>query len=201
MARNPKQDANLKPYKKGELSSEEAKRRGQAGAKKSAEVRREKRDARQAARYILGLAAKGATLDQLERLGADRKDGLTNMELLMAMLYAQSTSSSSNNQLDATKMLLSYTGYDYEENRRERESLNKDARLDIETNMKRDALTTRGLEDGTVAVGLGAEEGGANDVFIYLPKIDDDPDEEEEAEELEEKDGSKEAEITNDEEQ
>lgn len=42
MARNPKQDANLKPYKKGELSSEEAKRRGKLGAVKSAEVRRAK---------------------------------------------------------------------------------------------------------------------------------------------------------------
>ena len=133
MARNPKSDTNLKPIQKGDLSKEELKKRQSNGGKRSGEVRREKRDARQAARYILGLAAKGATLDQLERLGADRKDGLTNMELLMAMLYAQSTSSSSNNQLDATKMLLSYAGYDYEENRRERESLNKDARLDIET--------------------------------------------------------------------
>lgn len=31
MARNPKQDANLRPIKKGELSSEEAKRRGSKG--------------------------------------------------------------------------------------------------------------------------------------------------------------------------
>lgn len=111
MARNPKSDANLKPIQKGDLSKEELKKRQSNGGKRSGEVRREKRDARQAARYILGLAAKGATLDQLERLGADRKDGLTNMELLMAMLYAKSTSSSSNNQLDATKMLLSYAAF------------------------------------------------------------------------------------------
>lgn len=33
MARNPKQDANLRPIKKGELSKEEAKRRGSKGGK------------------------------------------------------------------------------------------------------------------------------------------------------------------------
>lgn len=40
MARNPKQDANLKPIKKGELSKEEAKRRGKKGAEASARTRR-----------------------------------------------------------------------------------------------------------------------------------------------------------------
>lgn len=39
MARNPKQDANLKPVKKGELSSEEAKRRGSKGGKASGRSR------------------------------------------------------------------------------------------------------------------------------------------------------------------
>lgn len=35
MARNPKQDANLKPIKKGQLSKEEAKRRGSKGGRVS----------------------------------------------------------------------------------------------------------------------------------------------------------------------
>ena len=59
MARNPKQDANLKPFQKGELTSEEAKKRGRAGGVKSGESRRAKRDAKSAIRYLLDLAAKG----------------------------------------------------------------------------------------------------------------------------------------------
>ena len=40
-------EQNLKPYKKGELSSEEAKKRGRAGGKKSVEVRRERKKFRE----------------------------------------------------------------------------------------------------------------------------------------------------------
>ena len=52
MARNPKQDANLKPFQKGDLTSEEAKKRGRAGGVKSGESRRAKRDAKSAIRYL-----------------------------------------------------------------------------------------------------------------------------------------------------
>ena len=53
MARNPKQDANLKPFHKGDLTSEEAKKRGRVGGVKSGESRRAKRDAKSAVRYLL----------------------------------------------------------------------------------------------------------------------------------------------------
>ncbi|MDR1498708.1 MAG: hypothetical protein LBS34_00265 [Rickettsiales bacterium] len=59
---------NLKPIKKGELTKEEAKRRGKNGAKKSAEVRREKRNFQQACRWFLGTGS---------------EDGLTNLEMIV----------------------------------------------------------------------------------------------------------------------
>lgn len=166
MARNPKSDANLKPIKKGELSSEEAKARGAAGGKKSGEVRRAKRDARASARYILGLAVKGDVLEQLKVLGANPKDDLTNMELLHARLFVSATSGN----LEAAKMLLSIAGYDTEENRKERESINADRRRDVETQFKMDTMAARGIDTANVTVNLGNEDGGT-DVMIYLPQV------------------------------
>ena len=165
MARNPKQDANLKPYKKGELSSEEAKKRGSEGGKKSGEVRRAKRDARQAARYILNLAAKGNTLYNLEQIGAEEEDGLTNMEALQARLY---TSALAGN-LDAAKMLLAIAGYDPEENRAERESKAADRRRDLEVQAKVEAIGNS-PENAGIALNMGDED-GHNDVVIYVPQM------------------------------
>lgn len=169
MARNPKQDANLKAIKKGELSSEEAKKRGSAGGKKSAEVRRAKRDARQSARYILNLAAKGETLEQLKRIGADSGDGLTNMDLLTARLFVSATSGN----LDAAKQLLQIAGYDSEENRKERESISSDRRREIELEAKIKALGDN--PDSRVSMSFG-DEGASGGVVIYLPEMDKEED-------------------------
>ena len=188
MARNPKSNANLKPIQKGELSSDEAKRRGSAGGKKSGEVRRAKRDARQSARYILGLTAKGEILEQLKKLGADPEDGLTNMDLLSARLFVQGTS----NNLDAARMLLQMAGYDPEENRKERESINADKRRDIDTQFKLDTMAARGLDSANVSVNLENED-GQTDVMIYLPKVKNEGDleieDDDEVEEEKQKDG------------
>ena len=180
MARNPKQDANLRPIKKGELSHEEAKRRGQAGAKKSAEVRRAKRDARESARYILNLAVKGDALAQLEKLGADKKDSLTNMDLLIARLFVQGTAGN----LDAIKQLMQIAGYDSEENRKERESVASDKRRDMEITAKVAALSNN--PESRVSMSFGDEDASGG-VVIYLPEIEkpedcevDEPDPEEE---------------------
>ena len=75
MADRSKQNANLKPIKKGDLSKEELKKRQSNGGKKSGEVRRQKRDAREAARYILGLAAKGYIIDGAKQVGVDERTG------------------------------------------------------------------------------------------------------------------------------
>ena len=50
---NPRAVENLIPIRKGDLSSEEAARRGSAGGKKSGEVRRRKRELKESLEVIL----------------------------------------------------------------------------------------------------------------------------------------------------
>ena len=152
-----------KNRRKGDLSDEELKKRQSNGGKRSGEVRRAKRDARESARYILGLAAQGTTLEQLEKIGANREDNLTNMEVLQARLFVQATSG----DMTAAKMLLSIAGYDSEENRKERESINADRRRDAEVEVKVKAF---GMNPDNIAVN-GENEDGNNDVVIYIPKM------------------------------
>ena len=61
---------NLKPYNKTDnrLSSEEAKRRGRLGAKKSAEVRRERKTMRET---ILNMLSQELSPEKLEEMGVD----------------------------------------------------------------------------------------------------------------------------------
>lgn len=158
MARNPKQNANLKPIKKGELTSDEAKRRGSNGGKKSGEARRNKRDAKSAARYILGLASKGQLTDNLKTLGTEEED-LTNMMALQARLFTMAMSGN----IDAYKELMKTAGYDAAERRR-----------DMEIEAKINALGGN-LENAKVAVNM-ANEDASTDVVIYLPEIEDEKD-------------------------
>jgi len=171
MARNPKQDANLKPIKKGQLSSEEAKKRGAAGAKKSAETRRAKRDQRQAANYILNLVAKGVPLEQVLSLGGEEKDGITNQEVLYARLYTMAYAGN----MDAFDRLMKAAGKDVVENRLERESINADRRRDIDTKFKMDTMAARAIDSANVAVNFGDED-GHTDVVIYLPQVEKEED-------------------------
>ena len=165
MARSPKQNANLKPIKKGELSSEEAKRRGSNGGKKSGEVRREKRDARDAARYLLNLTAKGQMLENVKgNFNIAKDDKPTNMDVLMARLFVMAYSGN----LEALEAYMKYAGMKPEENRNERESLAADSRRERELDAKLQALG-QAPEGATMAVGLGNED-GESDVLIYMPK-------------------------------
>lgn len=171
MARTAKQVANLKPIKKGELSKEEAKSRGSKGGKKSAEVRRKKRDAREAARYILGLTAKGVPAEQVLSIGGQKQDGLTNLEVLYARLFTMAYSGN----MEAFDRLVKVAGYDPSENRLERESVNADRRRDIDMQFKKDTMAARSMDSANVAVNLGNEDGGT-DVVIYLPQIENEED-------------------------
>lgn len=164
MARNPKQDANLRPIKKGELSKEEAKKRGQAGGKKSGESRRAKRDARSAARFLLELAAKGKIADNLTELGFPVNEQ-TNMAALQARLYTMAM----GGNLDAYMTLMKMAGYDPEENRKERESVSADRRRDTEMEAKVTALGQ--APDGIRTSMSLKDEDGDSDVFIYMPEI------------------------------
>ena len=175
MPRNPKQDANLKPIRKGELSKEEAKSRGSNGGKKSAEVRKAKRDAREAARYILNCAAKGTVLENTKTVGADDKSGkITNLDALHARLFSMAM----GGNLDAYLTLMKAAGYDPKENREERESIAAERRKNIETEAKLKAIG-QNPEANKVSVSMNDEEGNT-DVVIYLPQLDPDPELEEE---------------------
>lgn len=152
MAKERKQNANLKPIRKGDLSEEELKKRQHNGGVKSGEVRRQQRDAKASARYILNLASKNAVKANLEELGVEAGE-LTNMNALHARLFNMAM----NGDIEAYKQLIKIAGYEPEENRKERESL-----------AKVDALASRGLE-ANVSVALNEDE-DSNDVIFYLPQ-------------------------------
>lgn len=164
MARNPKQDANLKPFQKGDLTSEEAKKRGRAGGVKSGESRRAKRDAKSAVRYLLDLAAKGKIADNLRELGFPTNEQ-TNMAALQARLFTMAM----GGNLEAYTALMRMAGYEPEENRKERESIAADRRREIELDAKVSALGSN--PDGMSASLNMSDEDGNNDVVIYMPQI------------------------------
>lgn len=164
MARNPKQDANLKPLQKGDLTSEEAKKRGRSGGVKSGESRRAKRDARSAVRYMLELSAKGKLAENLRDLGFPTNEQ-TNMAALQARLFTMAMSGS----LEAYTTLMRMAGFEPEENRKERESIAADRRREIELDAKVSALGSN-PEGMRASVNMNDEDGN-NDVVIYMPQI------------------------------
>ena len=169
---------NLKPVQ----TKEEARTRGANGGKKSGEVRRAKRDARKAARYILQLAAQGTQLANVEGMGASAEDGITNMEVLQARLFAMAMSG----DIKAYETLIKVAGYWAEENRAERESIASEKRKNAELEAKLKALGSN-PEGASLALNMGSED-GSSDVVIYIPKMLSEkecevPDEEEPAQE------------------
>ena len=176
MAVNPKSLANLKSIKKGDLTPEELKKRQSNGGKRTAEIKRAQKDARETAKYILSLAAKGKVAENLEQLGIPNTER-NNMVALQARLFTMAMSG----DLEAYKQLMTIAGYDSVENRKERESLASDRRRDLELDAKMNALGNN--PDAKVSMSFG-DEGGNGGVMIYLPEIDkeencevDEPDE------------------------
>ena len=165
MARNPKQDANLKPIQKGDLSKEELKKRQSNGGKKSGEVRRAKRDAKSAIRYLLDLPPTVSVKANLKEMGFPVNEQ-TNMAALQARLFTMAM----GGNIEAYNTLMKMAGYEPEENRKERESIASDARREKELEAKVNALG--GDMDGAqMAVNLHDEDAN-NDVVIYMPKMD-----------------------------
>ena len=146
--------------------SQTAKERGKNGGIKSGEVRRAKRTAREAAQRLLAMSAKGKMRDNLIELGykANDEEGITNIDVVVARLLVLAAS---GNQ-DATDRLLRIAGYDAEENRKERESINADRRRELELDAKVAALTNGNA--GGMAVNMENEDGN-NDVVIYMPEV------------------------------
>ena len=148
MARNPKQIANLRPIQKGELSSEEAKKRGSAGGKKSGEVRRMHRDAKKTIQYILELDAVGNTKENLIRVGIP-EEACTNMTATWVKCYTEWLRTGNIKLLE---VLMKYGGFDEAELRKARES---DARI-------------RAMDKSGIPV-FGEADSTKSEVFVVLP--------------------------------
>lgn len=148
MAQSPKQLANLKPIKKGELSTEEARRRGRAGGKKTAEVMAKRRDAKKAIRYILELNAEGNVKQNLEALGIP-EDEQSNMVAVWAKTFADWLRTGDVKLLE---IMMKYAGFDEAELRKARES---DARI-------------RAMDKSGIPV-AGETDTNRNEIMIVLP--------------------------------
>lgn len=101
MAKKGGAPENLSPVK----STEEAKKRGRNGGKKSGEVRRRKRDAREAAKLILDLPCTDAMKKNLKAMGADEAD-FSNRVALFARAYVLAMSGDVN----AMKFIIETSG-------------------------------------------------------------------------------------------
>lgn len=148
-------------------SGEEAAEAGRKGGKRSGEVRRAKRDARQAAQRLLEMTAKGQMRDNLLKVGYEEndKEGMKNIDVLVARLYVMAASGN----LQAADKLLKIAGYDPEEERKERESLNSDLRKNRESEARLQAMEAGTLGRYSTTVTDGDDNEEIEDVFIYLP--------------------------------
>lgn len=176
MANRDKQNANLKPIKKGDLSKEELKKRQHNGGVKSGEVRRAKRDAKSAIRYLLNLPPTATIKGNLEEMGFP-VDEQTNMAALQARLFAMAI----GGNIEAYNTLMKMAGYEPEENRKERESVAADRRREVELDAKVNALGSN--PEGMSASVNMSDEDGNNDIVIYLPEVSKEEDCEVEVEE------------------
>ena len=164
---------NIRPIQSGDLSNEELHKRAVNGGKKSGEVRRAKRDAKQAMRYLLELEPNERFTKNLEEMGYPASEQ-TNLAALNARLFTLAM----NGNMDAYDRILKIAGYEPEENRKERESLASDRRREIELEAKVSALENN-RDRAKAAISMGSEDGGS-DVIIYLPELDNAEEEEDE---------------------
>ena len=151
---NPKGNPqNLQPVR----TTDEAKKRGAAGGKKSGAARRKKRDARQAIRYVLDMAATGKLDEKLEGLGFDEEDRTNMTGLTVAMMMR-----AASGDVSAYKALMDYGGFHPDQKLKDRESRARSA----------------AMENGGGASGVDQGDGVGDDVLIYMPENgrDDDGD-------------------------
>ncbi|MCX4355819.1 MAG: hypothetical protein OSJ43_06295 [Oscillospiraceae bacterium] len=149
--------------KKFVIDKDNAKECGSRGGIKSGEVRRAKKDAREAMKFLLDLPAKGNLNSNLKELGYSEGER-TNLAALSARIFTIAMSGN----LDAAKELLKIAGYDPEEIRKERESLSSDERRGKELDAKINALM--GKSEGDISINM-KDEDDDNDVVIYMPQI------------------------------
>ena len=142
---------NLDPVR----TKEEARRRGRNGGIKSGETRRKKRDAKQAVKLLLDMAASENLEKNLKKLGYEECD-LTNMNALMARMFTEAMTGNVN----AFKALMDYGGFHPDQKLKDKE---REVRIDRLQNPDKYA-TVNPLDL------LDDEEGETEDVVIYLPE-------------------------------
>lgn len=149
-------------------TTEDAQKKGRNGGIKSGESKRIKRDARETIQYMLELAVKSPKIKQnLSDLSFQEED-FTNMAALQARLFAMAMAG----DIEAYRTLMKMGGYEPEENRHERESINADKRKETELDAKMEALHYAPQGDTKLALSLNDEDGDS-DVVIYMPAIAD----------------------------
>lgn len=143
-----RREDNLIPF--SERTEEDQRRIRSAGGKKSGEVRRRKRDAKQAAKLILNLPVEfDAVKANLKKMGVD-PDDMTNMVALMARMFTKGMEGDDK----AVRLLLEMSG----DTPRQK---NEDARLKIDKEKHRRDMEIMS-ESST-----SADE--SEDLVIYLP--------------------------------
>lgn len=143
-----RREDNLIPF--SERTEEDQRRIRSAGGKKSGEVRRKKRDARQAAKLILNLPTEYENIKaNLKQLGVD-PDDMTNMVALMARMFTKGMEGDCN----AVRLLLEVSG----DSPRQK---NEDARLKMDKEKHRREMEIMSESSNST------EE--TEDLVIYVP--------------------------------
>lgn len=168
------------------FTKENAKANGSKGGYKSGTVRRNKRDAREAAAMLMQMAATGSIKQQMEKLGYEEDDS-TYMNGLMVKLYLLAM----DGNLDALDRLMKISGYDPEENRKEAESMAMIKQKNVELQIRVKELEMKMKQ----ATGIDMENDSSDDVMIYLPAVETETDIEDLNKEFEEATKEKEEEV------
>lgn len=152
MAKPKGKPENLNPVR----TEEEAKEKGRRGGIKSGESRRKKREAKDAIRLLLDLAAKGNLELNLKQLGVEENDR-TNMMAVTARLFSKAM----EGDVNAYRTLMEYGGF------------NPDQKLKDQERQARIEAIEKSGGAGAITSGDWGEDGDGGDVIIYMPELDD----------------------------
>ena len=149
MPRNPKQDANLAPPFTSDQDREAASKNGRIGGINSGQVRRLRRDAKKAIRFMMELDAIGNTAENMARVGIP-EEHQSNMMATWVKCYTEWLRTG---DIKLLEILMKYGGFDEAELRKAKES---EARI-------------RAMDKSGIPVPGEVEATARNEVMIVLP--------------------------------
>lgn len=127
-------DKNLKPIKKGELSSEEAKRRGSIGGKASVEAKRRKKSMKESFETLFAMQAPDKYLKAFKKQGMDIPDDLTMEQSMILSMTLKAMAGDAR----MASLILDVTGEKHSDKLREKELELKEKQAN---DMKSEAIT------------------------------------------------------------